>query len=420
MSRRRGFLAELQHQSEVAARQRRQAANAAARAQAAANRSAEQARRQFERAQQTVARSASAHAKAAAKEAQRLYDEARSAEAAAQTAALESTLQQIDGMLAESLRGDPTVDLDSLRRGPEYPPFPYPELETPVASPAPKITEPEPVFYEVEPPGRVSRLLGGKKKHAEMTAQARGQFELAHEAWRVRMSQATALQISQHEAAEMQRVQRLAQERSKHANVCKQIDAESVESNKTIDRLCADLERGLEYAVQEHVGIVLGKSVYPDGFSVDHDLVFDSDTGELTATVLVRGPAEMPTERAFKYVKASGQITSSSLPKTEQRQRYANAVSQVALRTLHEVFAGDQHGWIKTVALTVACDAIDPATGLTRRANFVRMAADRSTFAAINLVNVVPSATLQHLGAVVSKNPFDLVGVDDSAGVRRL
>jgi restriction system protein len=37
---------------------------------------------------------------------------------------------------------------------------------------------------------------------------------------------------------------------------------------------------------------------------------------------------------------------------------------------------------------------------------------------AFDLHNVVPAATLEHLGAAISKNPFELVGIDETPGVR--
>jgi restriction system protein len=46
------------------------------------------------------------------------------------------------------------------------------------------------------------------------------------------------------------------------------------------------------------------------------------------------------------------------------------------------------------------------------------VAADRETFATFDLAHVVPQATLTHLGAALSKSPFDLTPADSSAGVR--
>jgi restriction system protein len=48
----------------------------------------------------------------------------------------------------------------------------------------------------------------------------------------------------------------------------------------------------------------------------------------------------------------------------------------------------------------------------------VIVAADRQTFSHFDLTNVVPRATLEYLGAAVSKSPFDLTPADTSHGVR--
>jgi restriction system protein len=48
----------------------------------------------------------------------------------------------------------------------------------------------------------------------------------------------------------------------------------------------------------------------------------------------------------------------------------------------------------------------------------VATAAERDAFMALDLSNVVPAATLDHLGASMSKNPFGLLPAKTS-GVRR-
>jgi restriction system protein len=423
MARRRGIAAEIVHQIELASRQSRQAAQRAERARAAANRRTEQARRQAERAQIGAGRAVVAQARNAQREAQRAYDEAKTAEAAAMTAELLRTYEEVDGLLVDAVNADARVNLDIFQVRPEPRAFPCPELEQPLLPPQPAPTEPEPVF--VEPPEQtgLSGLLSGKKRHAAARDQALGQFALAEEAWRDRVERHRARhtqQLREYRDAEVDRQSRLAKARIVHQADCERIAAEAADSNRTIDRWKRDLSRGYEYAVHEYVDTVLGKSIYPDAFPIDHDFEFDSDSGELTLSALLPAPDALPAEREFKYVKARGQIVSSLLPKTEQRARYTGAVHQVALRSLHEVFTGDSQGWVKTISLTVACDAIDGATGLLDRVVFVRMAADRNTFKAINLAGVAPTATLQHLGAVLSKKPFELLGLTDSQGVRRL
>jgi len=117
-------------------------------------------------------------------------------------------------------------------------------------------------------------------------------------------------------------------------------------------------------------------------------------------------------------VKASDEISATSLPKKDQKERYADAVYEVALRNLHEIFEADRAARIQTIALTVASEGLDPATGLQKRTSLVAVAADRESFTTFDLANIVPLATLQHLGASISKNPFEMIGIDGSQGVR--
>ena len=178
------------------------------------------------------------------------------------------------------------------------------------------------------------------------------------------------------------------------------------------------LAYGVDSAVQEYVTIVLANSAYPDGFPVSYDHSFDASTGELNLMVSVPAPAGLPSAKAYKYSKATDEITPTPLTARETKDRYANAVVQVALRTLHEVFEADRAGHIRTVSATVGTTALNPATGRDEWVPLTMVAADRETFVGFDLEKVVPSATLTHLGGVISKSPFDLVPMDTRQGVR--
>jgi restriction system protein len=174
----------------------------------------------------------------------------------------------------------------------------------------------------------------------------------------------------------------------------------------------------VESAIREYVGIVLSNSVYPEAFPVDYDHDFDLGTRELRLAVTVPPPSAVSVVKEYKYVKAKDEISSTVLPVKAQKDRYAGAVTQVALRTLHEIFEADRGGKIHSIALTVGTEALSPATGLRETVPLVIVGADRETFTRFDLSNVVPQATLEHLGAAVSKSPFDLMSADTSRGVR--
>lgn len=421
MARRRGFFAELQYQNQVAEKRRLQAARAAAVANALAERKAEQARRQSERAAVQVARASAAEQKAAEREAKRLHEEARSAEAAARNARLAESYDAIDSILSATLEVDDFVELEQLRALATHPPFAQTQLEVPTPPPAPVSAPPEPSFVEPASPKGLGSMFGGRKKHAEAVTAAQAAFTQEHEAWQAEAAAIPARQLKQmqeHDAAERQRLERLQQVRDEYQRECDERDAAAAEANRSLDELIAGLQSGNDASIQDYVGIVLSNSVYPEVFHVEHDFQFDSALKELTLTVLVPSPDTLPSDKEHKFAKAKDEIVATALPRREQKERYASAIHQVALRTLHEIFEADRAAHINTIALTVATEAIDPATGLNKRTSLVAVASERAAFLTFDLHKIVPLATLQHLGASVSRSPFDLLGIDASPGVR--
>ena len=346
-----------------------------------------------------------------------LHHEAMQADAESRTAALVATLDEIDSILAASLAVDDFVELEDLRVGASHPPFGRSDLELPGPMPAPIGGPVEPIW--VEPEG--AKGLFGKKKHAEEVAQRRGVFEQQHYAWQVEMARVPGLQLEamqQHQAREQQRLSNLERERARYRAECDQRERATAAGNQALDELIGGLAQNREEAIQEYIGIVMSNSVYPASFPVEHEHAFDSLMRELTATVTVPPPSAVPAVKEYKYVRAKDEIVGAAATAKECKERYANAVAQVALRTIHEVFESDRAGRIQTIAITVGTSAVNPATGLTGFIPFIAVAADRTSFIQFDLSQAVPAATLVHLGAVVSKNPFDLVPIDPSKGVR--
>jgi restriction system protein len=414
---RRGFFAELQHQAKVAAREAERAQAARARQHAAAVRSAEQAQRAAERAAAQAQRAAAADRKRLEKEAKEAHAAAMQAAVDERNASLETSYEEIDSLLAATLDVDDFVDLQALRRTVKHPLFDKVELETPIPSPPPIIDPPEPQY--VEPPAPTG-LFGKKKKHAEAIEASRAQYEHAHRAWQAELASLPARRqaaADEHAKAEKLRVQRLEAERARYAAECTAREAEVAEQNAALDALIANLGYGTTEAVEEYISIVLSNSVYPEHFPVRHEFTFDPSTAELSLRCLVPGPDQIPTTKAYKYAKAADEITETELPQKATKDRYAGAVNQVALRSLHEVFEADRRGLIQSIALQVGTETIDPATGVETYVPFVAVGADRGTFTAFDLAAVVPAATLAHLGAAVSKNPLGLVRADVS-GIR--
>ncbi|XUL89234.1 hypothetical protein ACQ86D_23465 [Streptomyces galilaeus] len=422
MGKRRGFFAELNYQAQQAEKRRRQQEAAGHRAHLAAQRQAERATKAYERAQLAAARSSAAERKAAEREAARLHVESRLAEVESMNASLAGDLADIDGLLTWTLDMDDYVDLESLKiSAVEHPPFTPGRMAVPAPSVPEPAYEPEPVYEEPAAPGGLSAMLGGKKRHQQAVEGARTAFADAHRHWERAKEAAHSSYVkkaAQREKSEAKRVAELSAAEEKYKQECEKREADASAHNAEVAKLINDLAFDVESAIQEYVGIVLSNSVYPEVFPVEHDHVFNLASRELSLKVTVPEPSSVPAVKAYRYVKAKDEIASTNLPVREKKERYANAVWQVAVRSLHEVFEADRAGKVHSIALAVGVDTVDPATGRPAAVPLVIVAADRETFNSFDLAKVIPQATLQHLGAAISKSPFDLVPADTSRGVR--
>lgn len=417
----RGFFAELNHQAQQAEKRRRQEQAAPHRAQIAAEREAERSRKAFERARATAQRATAAQQKAAEKESARLHAESRLAEAAVLNADLASQLEQIDELLAWSLEVDDHVDLESLRVTAEHPPFEPGMLRFPAAPMPALVYPPEPVHQEPAAPSGLGAAFGGKKRHQEAVERAGAEYDLARRQWHEQATAQHARYVAEQalrDKSEKDRLRRLDAAEKSYRDECRRREEEAEARNARLQTFINELAFDVESAIHEYVGIVLSNSVYPEIFPVSHDHQFSLDARELTLTATVPEPSTIPAVKEYRYVKAKDEITTTALPVKAQKDRYASAVWQVAVRTLHEIFEADRAGKITSISLTVGVDRIAPATGRHETIPLVVVAADRNMFSGFDLANVVPQATLTHLGAAMSKTPFDVTPADTSRGVR--
>jgi restriction system protein len=415
---RRGFFAELQRQARIAQREAERQRREAIKRQNAAIRQAEQARKAEERAKLQAARAADAERKRLEKEAAAAHVAARQAEVEELNAVLAGTYEEIDGLLAATLDVDDFVDLSTLKRKVEHPPFDRPDLENPIPAPQAEADPPEPLFKPPDPP---KALFGRKKKHEKAIAEAKLAHARAHQEWKAdveRIRRERERLAEEHNEAERKRGAALAKEQARYRVECQAREEEVAAHNAALDDLIANLGYGAIEAVQEYVAIVLSNSVYPDHFPVDHDFAFDPTTAELRMRVLVPAPSELSTVKSYKYTKSNDEINATQLSQKALKDRYNGAVHQVSIRSLHEVFEADRRALIRTIAMEVGTDTINPATGKQEYIPFVAVAAERDTFMEFDLSAVVPSATLAHLGASVSKNPYGLVPAKTS-GIRK-
>ena len=418
----RGFFAELNYQAQQAEKQRRQQTAGVVRAHNAAVRESDRAEKASQRAQLAAQRANAADKKAAEKEAKRLHAEAQEAEVEAMNAQLASTYDDIDRLLEATLEVDDFVDLETLKSTAQHLEFAPGKLGEPIPSPLPPTLAGAPAYAEPPAPKGLAGAFGGKKKHAAAIEVAQAEHAKATKAYESDVTERKAdheRALEKHAQAEQDRLAKLAKAQEKYQAECRQREADAQARNEELTKFISDLAFDVPTAIEEYVGIVLSNSVYPEAFPVDNEHSFDLSTRELTLSVSVPEPSALPSAKEYRYVKAKDEVVGTQLSAKAQKDRYASAVNETAVRTLHEVFEADRAGKIQSVALTVGVARVAPATGLPETVPLVQVAAGREAFNQFDLSQVVAVETLKHLGAALSKSPFDLTPADTGRGVRQ-
>ena len=317
-----------------------------------------------------------------------MYVEDREAEVEAKNSELALRVAALEGLLEATLRVDDYIDLGSLKSRFEEPPFNDKGLGSP---------EPQPELEEVPPLTTLAGLMpGAKAKHEAAAAAAQAEYEEAIQSWRRR---------------ELDREKALADAREAHEREVAAKREEVEKANAEINGFSDRLKAGEAEAIVDYLGMVLERSRYPEDFPKSHKLAFVPESKQVVLEHDLPDFDVVPEVKAFKYVKSRDEITSSDRPATQRRTLYANAIAQIALRTVHELFEADRDGHVETIAYNGMVDSIDKRTGQPVRVCLVSLRTTRDEFEALHLDRVDPQECLRGLNAGVSKKPEELAPV---------
>jgi restriction system protein len=323
------------------------------------------------------------------REHQRLYAEARTADAAAANAEVRARLADLDALLLSTLDVDDHIDLDRFKKPLTVPPFDPGPLGRP---------HPEPrweSFLPPEPRG-VGRILGGERLHQQQTASARRAYEQARARW---------------VEAEQRRKRQLAARRRQYDESRRKYEAKMVAYNAEVDRFAAAVAGADPASVVEYFAMVLGNSVYPDDFPQHFRLAYLPKKKHLLVEYHLPPVEVIPVVKEYRYDRVRDDLVATPRDEDEIRRRYTEIIAMVALRTIHEIVEADRGGLVQQISFNGIVDTIDRRTGRFVRPCLVSVRTDRETFAGIKLRRVDPVACLSYLHGVLSESPDELTGV---------
>ena len=320
---------------------------------------------------------------------QRLYVEARTADAAAANADLRARLADLGALLLSTLDVDDHIDLDRFKKPIEVPPFDPGPLGRPL---------PEPSWDSFQPPSPrgVGKILGGDRLAQQQTAAARQAYQEARARW---------------VDAETRRLRQLAAREQAYEEQTRRYRAKVAAYNAEVDRFARAVADADPTSVVEYFAMVLGNSVYPDDFPQHFRLAYLPKQKHLLIEYHLPPVEVIPVVKEYRYDRVRDDLVAVPRDPDEISRRYTEVIAQVALRTVHEIVEADRGGLVRRISYNGIVDTIDRRTGQFVRPCLVTLRTDRDTFGAIKLRRVDPVACLKHLQAGLSGRPDELDGV---------
>lgn len=206
-------------------------------------------------------------------------------------------------------------------------------------------------------------------------------------------------------------------EKIKHINAEKssEIEAEKrrvEDHNKQIREWEQRYESGDPVAISEYYDLILSGSPYPKNFPKEIKVSYSSSSRLLVVEVdLPEADQVIPKEKSFKYVKANDAIVSTNITDKAYRESYKNVISQIALRTIYEIFFGAKNKYVDVVALNCKIKTIDPSTGRKINPCLITLRVSFDAVSNIDFNYVDPALCLKELKAIVSSSPSELLPV---------
>jgi restriction system protein len=342
----------------------------------------ERAQRERGRAEKAAARKAAADLK----EAKRLYLEERKAEAAEMAQAVQDRVTELDGVLTTGIRTSPLITFRSLKRPETYPPFDPGSLGEPL--PAPPWEQ-----FAPDPPGGFRRRVGSVR-YAREEQEARAAFDEARR---------------RHAAEELSRRRQLAERQKAYQATSAEAISQAREHNADIDQFARDFRTCDSESVARFCTLVLDSTLYPEDFPRQTRVLYRPEPREVVVEWELPQQSTIPVERSYKYVAARDAIDSVDRPEREIKDRYANLIAQVTLRTIHEVLISTPASVVDAVTFYGYVSSTDPGTGQPARPLLLNVTAQRANFETFVLQALNPVACLKsELTALVSPHPYDL------------
>lgn len=326
---------------------------------------------------------------------QELEDNLRESEE--RTCEAQAELAALRGILAFSFKNNNRIEWQSLKQN-----QPFSQIQPQPRQFLPVPVEPKSDEIKYRPQiGIMDRLIPALAR--KKTQEAEDRFKADFIAWqsRVVLTETTNQSIYEQNLAEFedwrQRLEAFEKARVAH--------------NEAIDRRFLAYQELQREAVIDYCEMVLSRSEYPECCPPEFELDFRESDKMLVVDYRLPSPEGIPRLSEVKYIRTRGEFVDTTLTKKDFDLLYDDVLSQIALRTIKELYEADLVRAIDLIVFNGSVTTLDPGTGHKITPCILSVRAERTQFQGINLRNVQPRACVDALGGVAGKKLTDLKAV---------
>ena len=195
---------------------------------------------------------------------------------------------------------------------------------------------------------------------------------------------------------------KLNQEKEKYLRIRHDFLARQEAHNSAVLALRSRYEAGSPGAVEQYMQMILDQSSYPDPIAGEPDARFDEASKTLVVNFWVPGPEDFPNIVEYNYVASRKAIKPVEMKPKDFEAFYDDIISQIALRTVHEVFVADYPRQVEAIVINNWVRGIDRKTGKPFTSCILSCEASRKQFTDLDLAHVSPKECIRGLKGITA------------------
>lgn len=322
--------------------------------------------------------------------------EANQEKAKTRTKEAQKELQQIENLLLHTLSIDNTVNWDNLKKKEEFN--------------VPKPSKPEKEVYKrlpVKPFKNTSQFTPSftliekliKSKKQKKIAEFAKKYLMAVKDWE-NLKQQIERQNKEIDDNYAILLEQWDMNVKKWEEQKVQFYKKQEEYNQKIENLKKSYFNKDSIAVTEYCKIVLNNSVYPKKFPKNFKIEYNPANQILIVEYQMPSQECLPTLKEVNYIQLKKEFTESYISEAQLIKMYDNAIYQITLRAIYELFKSDVVNTLKVISFNGWVNSINKATGKKENKCILSIQVNKDEFMKLKLTNVDPKICFKNLKGI--------------------